>query len=105
MGNISRAYDGAQEHKFHYRRVPRGCNNSSYDSVCRSCCAPIGHYCISKRTGRPSLFPHRSRKPAPRKIEAAVFREPLPDLSNWWRKMRCYEGQFALPRPANLVIP
>jgi len=91
--------------KYHYRRIPKNCHCSAYDSVCRACNAPIGHYCLSWRTGRTSLFPHRSRKPAPRQIEHDVFRPALPDLSGWWREMARFEGQWAEKRPSDLVVP
>jgi hypothetical protein len=91
--------------KYRYRRIPKGCTSSAYHSVCRACNAPIGFYCLSWRTGRTSLFPHRSRKPTPRKIESAVFRPVLPDLSAWWKSMRPYEGESPKPRPADLVVP
>lgn len=90
--------------KRHYPRVPRNCSEDAYSRYCRACSAPPGHFCISWRTGRRSLFPHRSRRQAPRKIALHTLRVPLPDLSTWWRAMRIYEGQHPRPRPAGLTV-
>lgn len=68
-----------------------------YNRACPKCGAPSGHYCVTA-DGRPARPAHRCRGNRP---EAS----PLPDLSHWWRAMAVYEGQFARPRPADLVIP
>lgn len=88
-----------------FRRVPRSCTNSAYDNPCRCCDAPPGFYCIQRRTLKTAFWPHRSRKPQPNPCTIERQREPLPNLSSWWKEMAMYEGLFALPRPTDLVIP
>jgi hypothetical protein len=68
----------------------------AYKISCPACKAPAGHYCQT-RDGIVSKYAHAERD---RIQESAV-----PDLRKWWRAMKPYEGQFAKPRPAGLVVP
>lgn len=65
-------------------------------TYCPVCDAQPGQRCIG-RNGEPSKHPHSRRgRPAESK---------MPDLREWWRSVRIYEGQFAQKRPADLVVP
>ncbi len=65
-------------------------------SACPVCGAKPGQRCIA-RGGKRSKYAHSLRG---RPIESSV-----PDLSEWWRSMRDYEGVRPKPRPADLVVP
>jgi hypothetical protein len=41
----------------------------------------------------------------PRKSRKRPPISPKPELVAWWRAMKRYEGQFPLPRPAELRVP
>jgi hypothetical protein len=68
----------------------------AYSDKCPVCHALPRHYCTT-RDGRLSRYAHSLRG----RPEVST----MPDLSGWWKAMRKYEGQFAQPRPAGLVIP
>jgi hypothetical protein len=81
-----------------YRPVsPAHRNESAYKLTCPSCGAPPGFLCASLRSGIAERRAHRKRRP--------VVRECLPDLREWWRSMRKYEGPRPEARPADLVVP
>ena len=66
------------------------------DTHCPVCDAQPGEPCLTK-DGRPSRYAHSLRgRPAESK---------MPDLRAWWRSMKPYEGLYAKPRPADLVVP
>jgi hypothetical protein len=63
---------------------------------CPVCHAQPGELCKG-RTGKPSRYAHSLRG---RPAESA-----MPDLRAWWSSMKPYEGMYAKPRPADLVVP
>lgn len=72
--------------------------DSPYVNACPICEAPAWHRCVAASG-------ERRWKAHPERGGQVVQREPLPDLSDWWRSMKQYEGQFPKPRPADLVVP
>lgn len=84
-----------------YVRIPpkRLCHESiGYQSACPTCHAPAGFRCATT-SGERRWRMHFERS-AP-----VVVREPLPDLSGWWRSMKVYEGAHPLARPEGLRVP
>jgi len=68
----------------------------TYRVPCPVCHAQCGQRCKA-RTGEAMRYAHSLRgRPA---------ESPMPDLRGWWKSVRVYEGQFAKPRPADLVVP
>jgi hypothetical protein len=63
---------------------------------CPVCDAQPGEHCVTK-DGRRSKYSHSLRG---RPVESA-----MPNLRAWWRSMKPYEGMYAKPRPADLVVP
>jgi hypothetical protein len=61
--------------------------------------APKPQRCQEQR----QTFFNGKRDERARKMQIPV--EPLPDLRDWWRSMKPYEGKYAKPRPADLVVP
>jgi hypothetical protein len=70
--------------------------DSAYLKPCPACDAKPLHHCVSRSGERVNI--HCAR-------EMQVPVEPLPDLRDWWRSMKPYEGKYAKPRPAGLVVP
>jgi hypothetical protein len=85
-----------------YRRLPakaperKDADTSIYRNPCPSCGAPPWHYCRSG-SGNRNTNAHIERE--------SRNTEPLPDLRDWWRSMKVYEGKHPLLRPADLVVP
>ncbi len=69
---------------------------SAFDRPCPSCGAPAGFYCVRKN-GTSTIYYHSQRSGIRRKHDSP--------LAQWWRSVRIYEGQFAKPRPVDLVVP
>jgi hypothetical protein len=78
--------------------VGRRAYTAIYNRPCPTCNALPGHHCITAN-GKPSRYAHQSRNAIPHTPA------PMGNLREWWRAMRPYEGQHALPRPADLVVP
>jgi hypothetical protein len=74
----------------------RAAYSLTYRVGCPACGALPGHYCVN-RNGERSRYAHSLRG---RPAESA-----MPDLRAWWRSMKPYEGMYAKPRPADLVVP
>ena len=74
----------------------RAPDNPTYRAQCPVCDAQPGEFCRTRK-GTRSRYAHSLRgRPA---------KPTMPDLRAWWRSVRIYEGQFAKPRPADLVVP
>ena len=70
--------------------------DSPYRNSCPACHAEPLYNCVSKAGKR--CYMHRERS-------APVISAPLPDLREWWRSMKIYEGKYPLPRPEGLSVP
>lgn len=71
-------------------------NRNAYRIPCPKCNAPAGHFCVTS-DGEVSRYAHAERD--------RVIKPELPDLREWWRAMRIYEGARPKPRPGWLVVP
>lgn len=71
--------------------------SATYSRPCPACHAQPGKPCRTKY-GEPARYAHSQRS---RPLE----RSAMPDLRSWWQAMSRYEGQFAKPRPTDLVVP
>jgi hypothetical protein len=72
-----------------------------YNRDCPTCGAGRGFYCTSSSGKMLAGKTHRARDLS----LPAHAPGPIKNLRDWWTSMRPYEGQFAKPRPAGLVVP